>query len=77
MIIDCILDRKDGMKYNPKAFYNKVMEYYNSFPEITGKIANALDNGTNENIRYELCMYIKYNEYNNDICSYILTKDWI
>lgn len=71
MIIDKILDRKDGQKYNDKKFYNEVTEYGNAF------IANALDTGTEQDVKKALCDYIISQDYNPDICNYINSVKWI
>ena len=42
MIIDLILDRKDGQEYNAREFYYAVMEHESTF--ITNrKISRAMD----------------------------------
>ena len=73
---------KDGKiltsnKYNSKSFYNNIMNYYNIFPEIVGPIADALDSGTDNDIKKVLCNYVKNNGYNNNICKYINSVNWI
>lgn len=73
MIIDLILDRKDGRDYNVKKFYNDVTKY----GSIGIDIASALDGGTNEDVQKALCTYIKNNDYNADICTYIESVDWL
>mgnify|MGYP003196611153 FL=1 len=45
MIIDLILDRKDGKEYVPGDFYTGVMGYLDVFPEIVIPIAEAMENG--------------------------------
>jgi hypothetical protein len=87
MIIDTILNRKDGRNiyingngnaratslYNAKNFYTDVMQY----GEIGHKIAEALDNGQECDVKQALCNYINYNEYNPAICEYINSVQWI
>lgn len=79
MIIDLILDRKDGVEYNPHEFYNKVRKYesYNmsSLPDNT--ISIAMDYGTNEDVKKVLCEYIIEGGYNPKICDYINSQQWI
>jgi hypothetical protein len=90
MIIDLILDRKDGKNrvikegklyitpiYEPKQFYNNVMSYYESMPDIAGPIASALDSGTETEIKDILCSYIIKQEYNAKICQYINSVKWL
>lgn len=73
MIIDCILDRKDGWKYTPKQFYLDVMGY----GEIGHEITRAMDAGTEEDVKQALCDYIEYNDYNMEICKYIRSVTWL
>ena len=72
MIIDLILDRKDGKQYRAKDFYGSVMGY----GEIGYPIATALDSGTNEDIKDRLCDYIIKQDYNTSICEYIKSVKW-
>lgn len=82
MIIDMILDRKgfeeDGVMdyYNPKRFYDMMMAY----GEDGGSgfaIARAMDCGTEDDVRRELCGYIDRNQYNPEIKDYINSVEWI
>ena len=45
MIIDLSLDRRDGSHYNPKTFYNEVMEYNSTFDNAFDYILEAMDTG--------------------------------
>jgi hypothetical protein len=73
MIIDKILDRKDGQKYNAKQFYNDITLY----GDVGYEIAEALDNGEENDVKKELCKYIIKNEYNPAICDYIESVKWL
>lgn len=73
MIIDLILDRKDGIHYEPARFYYGVMNY----GEVGFGITAAMDGGTEEDVKRELCKYIIDNEYNPDICRYINKVNWL
>ena len=80
MIIDMILDRKgfeeeDGIMdyYNPREFYHDMMEYGGSGLDI----ARAMDYGTEDDVRKELCKYIDNNNYNPQIKDYINSVEWI
>ena len=73
MIIDLILDRKDGLQYEPKRFYNEVTQY----GEVGYQIAEALDNGTELAIKMELGKYIKNNGYNEGLIKYIFSVNWL
>ena len=76
MIIDLILDRKDGSSYSPKEFRRRVAEYGETWPEISAPILEALDNGTDGTIKAALCQYVIGNEYNPEICNYICSVPW-
>lgn len=74
MLIDAILDRKDGAGYNPKEFYN----YLNGWARgIYDDVCRVLDEGSNEDIQRALCEYIVKNDYNPAICEYINSVDWL
>jgi hypothetical protein len=46
MLVDFILDRKEGVEYDPKELYDYCQE-----EEIYWGVARALDGGENEDIR--------------------------
>ena len=74
MLIDIILDRKDGNEYNPKAMYNYCMGYdYASYQNVT----RALDAGSEEDVKRALCAYIVDNGYNLEILSFIMSLNWL
>lgn len=73
MIIDLILDRRDGGFYTAERFYHDVMAY----GEIGHGIARALDSGTNKDVKRELCAYIDAQEYNPEIKEYINLITWL
>ncbi len=73
MIIDLILNRKDGENYNPKKFYNDVINY----GEQGHEIAEMLDNGQNKDIKQALKNYILKNDYNTNIIKYINSQNWL
>ncbi len=92
MIIDIILERQehDGMfvptpdkkgmvleDYTPKLFYDRVMEYYNIFPEVVEPIADALDGGTNYDVKKALSIYIIENDHPAHIVQYIQGAEWM
>lgn len=77
MIIDLILDRKDGYKYNPKEFYNEVMDYGDTWPELANPITYAMDTGTDDDVKRELCGYVIKCGYNPKICDYINSVEWL
>lgn len=73
MIVDLILDRKDGCKCSPHDFYFDVQHY----GRIGYGIARAMDGGTEEDVKRELCEYIDKNEYNETIKDYINSVSWL
>ena len=83
MIIDLILDRKDNAEfngidtYNAHDFYIECMEYNGIFKGIADGITSAMDYGTEEDIKKELCNYIINNGYNEKICDYINSVSWL
>lgn len=77
MIIDLILDRKDGQPYNAREFYNDVMQYAETWPELANPITRAMDEGDENDVRRELCAYIDGQEYNPAIKEYINSVQWL
>lgn len=77
MIIDLILDRKDSDAYNPKEFYNEVMEYSSIFEGAFDYITKAMDYGNELDVKNALCTYIDSNDYNPEIKQYIKSKNWL
>lgn len=73
MIIDLILDRKDGIPYSPREFYQSVMEY----GPIGHGIAEAMDSGEEEDVKRELATYIANNGYNPEIIDYTNRQEWL
>lgn len=74
MIIDTIIDRRDGCAYGPDD-----MRYMYDEAEMFGFIdlARALDSGSDDEIRRELCRYIDDGGYRQEIKSYVNAVDWI
>ncbi|MBQ8248109.1 MAG: nucleotidyltransferase domain-containing protein [Lachnospiraceae bacterium] len=77
MIIDYILDRKDGGGYNAHDFYMACMKYSSTFKGVGDEITRAMDGGTEEDVRRTLCDYIRKNEYNPLLIDYINHLNWI
>ena len=79
MIIDLILDRKDNEvfdgvdTYNANDFYFDCLAYGNIGDDIT----EAIDYGTEAQVKCALCKYIDVNEYNPEIKDYINSKNWL
>ena len=78
MIVDLILDRKDGAEYDAKQFYNELREYEKGFAGIVNSmISFCMDYGTEADVKRELCRYIDINEYKPTIKKYINSVNWI
>ena len=77
MIIDLILDRKDGEKYRQNEFYFNVLEYRESWPELSDPITRAMDGGTESDVKNALCDYILKCGYNTTICDFINSVNWL
>jgi hypothetical protein len=72
MLVDFILDRKEGYRYDPRELYGYCQE-----DEQYWDVARALDGGTEEDVQGELCGYILGNGYNPEICEYICSVNWL
>jgi predicted DNA-binding WGR domain protein len=77
MIIDSILDRKDGEKYDPEEFYRYVRDEEDALGSKEWPISRALDSGTEDDVKNALCKYITDNEYNPKICDYVKSVNWL
>ena len=72
MIIDLILDRKDGESYNPETFYRYC------FDEPGGAlITYAMDYLNEIDVKQALCGYVMINGYSEAICEYINSVEWL
>ena len=74
MIIDAILDRKDGSPYTKetaKYIYDQAM-----FFEMD-ELARAFDLGENSDCQKQLAEYIDRNGYNENIKAYIYSQKWV
>lgn len=74
MLIDFILDRKDGFSYDPEELYDYLVGY--DIPAYV-EVARALDSGTEEDVKKALCAYIDDEEYNPSIKDYINSVKWL
>ncbi|HQJ59492.1 MAG TPA: hypothetical protein PKV35_00740 [bacterium] len=77
MIIDLILDRKDGSEYSPREFYNSVREYEDTFESLGFNISRAMDGDSELSVKKALCEYVVNNGYSMDITEYIYSVNWI
>ena len=55
MIIDLILNRKYGVEYDPHEFFDMICEYEDDFGWTDHKISNAMESGTEQDVKHELC----------------------
>lgn len=77
MIIDLILDRRAGAEYIQEEFYNNVSDYGITWPALSGPILEAMNHGTEKDVKKALCGYIEEAGYNMEICDYINSVEWI
>lgn len=80
MIIDLIIERKDGTKYNPEDFYKDVCDYEEIFfkeDDTLPAISKAMESKNEWKVKKELCWYIISQEYNPELCSYIMSVKWL
>lgn len=73
MIVDLILDRREGKKYKASAFYRSCVAYGDVGTDITA----AMDYGSEKDVKDALKQYIEDQEYNPDIKSFIDAVDWL
>lgn len=78
MIIDLILDRRDGCNYDPSEFVESVREYIDIFPDTdAATIVDAFENKVEQAVKHALCGYILTEGYNPEICDYINSVSWL
>jgi len=73
MIIDLILNRREGDAFNSKQFYKDVINY----GEIGREIADAIAAKQETRIKRALSDYVKDQDYNLDIIEYVKSVKWI
>lgn len=71
MVIDLILDRRDGEAYVANNFYDDCIGYENF------EIARAMDCGTEEDVKRVLCSYIDDGDYNPQIKDFVNSVEWL
>lgn len=77
MLIDLILDRRDGCPYDPVLFAFSVNDYNAVFPELCGPVLAALSSHDDSKIKAALCAYVVAGGYNPEICKYINSVSWV
>ena len=77
MLVDLILDRRDGASYSPSEFEEEVKEYCEFFPSYI-PVYNALIDGSEDDVKNELCRYID-DEWRGSqlIKDYINSVNWL
>ena len=76
MIIDLILERKEGVHYIARDTYNYIAEYESLFDKQY-PITRAFDMGTNKDVQNALSEYIINGGYNHEIIRYIMSVEWV
>jgi len=76
MIIDLILDRRDGSPYNPISFYKDCKDYEDTF-NFGFSISDEMENGIEQFVKLLICRYIMENGYDPEICDYINSVNWL
>lgn len=76
MIIDLILDRKDGAIFRAWEFGNEIADYAEIF-DFAKPIRDAIANENEEATKKALCEYVREQGYNEQICEYINSVNWV
>lgn len=64
--------------YNAHEFYYNVFAYQGGCGGYYAeRITRAMDCGTDDDVKAELCRYIIENEYNPEICKFVNSRKWI
>lgn len=83
MIIDCILDRYDGVAYDPYDFMNAMRGYRGIGVDIADELNFAFvrayrgESNPDSNVKKALKKYVINNGYNLAICDFIDSADWV
>ena len=80
MIINEILETKvNGIeKYDAFRFYNSVnLDYLVTKDDNSLNIIKVLEEGTLEEVQDVLCKYILNNNFDESLCEFIKTFDWL
>ena len=77
MLVDLILDRRDGVSYSPSEFEEEVKEYCETFPSYI-PVYKALLGGSEDDVKDELCRYIDDKWYGSRLIKdYINSVNWL
>lgn len=81
MIIDMIIERQNGLEYDPKEFYEYVTKEEQIFFEETSdnliSISRSMDTLKELDVKKELCWYIISQGYNPTLCDFVMSVDWL
>lgn len=82
MIIDSILDRKNNeqhgdFNYDPRKFYHYVNQWAAYGMKDAIRIAHAMDELEEIDVKDALCLYIIHNEYNLQLIDYVMGRVWL
>lgn len=81
MIIDMIIERQNGLEYDPKEFYEYVTKEEQIFFEDTSdnliSISRSMDTLKELDVKKELCWYIINQGYNPTLCDFVMSVDWL
>lgn len=82
MIIDAILDRKDAeqygdFNYDPRKFYHYINQWAADGMKDAIRIAHAMDELEERDVKDALCLYIIHQEYNLQIIDYVNSRVWL
>lgn len=75
MLIDLILDRKDGQAYDVNVFADRAGKYAHDLADY--RVINALGMGTEEDVKKALCDYVVGYGYRDKICDFVNSVNWI
>ena len=76
MIVDLILERREGEPYDAEDFYDYVIEAETLF-DLPRDISRAMDSGDDEAVKAALCEYLRANGYNEKLCEYVRGQKWL
>ena len=77
MLIDLILDRRDGVSYSPSEFEEEVKKYCETYPSYI-PVYDALISGSEDDVKDELCRYIDDEWYGSRLIKdYINSVNWL
>ena len=76
MLIDLILDRRDGCKFDPVDFAFGVNDYAAIFACVR-PVLDALATKCEQAVKYALCGYVLSCGYDPEICDYINAVSWL